>query len=127
MATWLGNQGTVTAGGSVVGELKSWTLNRSVGIAETTSRGDSWRTRTAGLKDASGTIACHFDKADAQQDALVVGATVALALEFDDGTDTFSGNAIITGENFSADINDQVTEAEYTWVNADNTGITQEA
>ena len=133
MSTWLGNQGTVKVdtdgGGSTVavGELKSWTLSVTQSAVETTSRGDSWRTRTAGLKDCSGTITCHFDKANAEQNIITVGSTLELELNFDDGTDKFTGDVLIVSENFSADINDQVTEAQYAWVNVDNTGVNQTA
>ena len=64
MATVSGNLGVVKIGGNQVAEIKSFDITETDNIIEDTGMGDSFKSFVSGIKEASGTITCHFDRTD---------------------------------------------------------------
>jgi predicted secreted protein len=117
MATHTGSEGTIKVGTTVVGELRSYTLDQSADTIEDSSMGDTTRTYKIGLKAWSGSASLFFDEADAGQILLVLGTSVAIKV-YPEGASTgdkyYYGDAIITGSNISASF-DGLVEAEVTF------------
>ena len=119
MATHTGSEGTIKISGSntVLGELRSYTLEQTSDTIEDTSLGDTSRTYKAGLKGFSGSASLFFDEADAGQLLLVVGTEITIKV-FPEGASSgdkyYSGSAIVTGYNISASF-DGMVEAETTF------------
>ena len=102
MATYHGMNGSVSFNATVIGELKSWTLNAEVDIIPDTAMGDDWETVKGGLGRWSGTAVAHLDYDDAQQAAIIADIAVAtptgdsVAMIFLVATGkTFTGNALV--------------------------------
>ena len=117
MATHTGSEGTIKIGSTVLGELRSYTLEQTADTIEDTSMGDAVRTYKAGLKASSGSASVFFDEADAGQLLLVLGTSIALKV-YPEGASSgdkyYYGDAIITGSNISASF-DGMVEAEVTF------------
>ena len=117
MATHTGSEGTIKIGSTVLGELRSYTLEQTSDTIEDTSMGDSVRTYKAGLKASSGSASVFFDEADAGQLLCTVGSSITLNL-FPEGNQTgdkfYAVDAIVTGYNVSASF-DGMVEAEITF------------
>ena len=100
MATHHGKEGVVTAGGTAVGELTSFTLETTGDVVEDTALTDATKSFVAGRTSFSGTLEMHFDETDTPQTNLVAGATIAFILLPEgnaSGDEKFSGSGIITG------------------------------
>lgn len=82
MATFRGRDGVVEVGADAVLKLQSWEYTETVNTMETAAMGDTWMTRKAGLKDASGSITFLEDDTAVGngQAALALGAEVNLKL-----------------------------------------------
>ncbi len=78
MATHTGSEGTIKIGSTVLGELRSYTLEQTSDTIEDTSLGDSVRTYKTGLKASSGSASVFFDEADAGQILCTVGSAITL-------------------------------------------------
>ena len=117
MATHTGSEGTIKIGSTVLGELRSYTLEQTSDTIEDTSMGDSVRTYKAGLKGSSGSASVFFDEADAGQLLCTVGSSITLNL-FPEGNQSgdkfYAVDAIVTGYNVSASF-DGMVEAEITF------------
>ena len=117
MATHTGSEGTIKVSTTVVGELRSYTLEQTADTIEDTSMGDSTRTYKSALKGWSGSASLFFDEADAGQLLLVLGTEIALKV-YPEGASSgdkyYYGQAIITGSNISASF-DGMVEAEVTF------------
>jgi len=117
MATHTGSEGTIKVSTTVVGELRSYTLEQTADTIEDTSMGDTSRTYKSALKGWSGSASLFFDEADAGQLLLVLGTSVAIKV-YPEGASTgdkyYYGDAIITGSNISASF-DGMVEAEVTF------------
>ena len=117
MATHTGSEGTIKIGSTVLGELRSYTLEQTSDTIEDTSMGDSVRTYKAGLKASSGSASVFFDEADAGQLLCTVGSSITLNL-FPEGNSAgdkfYAVDAIVTGYNVSASF-DGMVEAEITF------------
>jgi predicted secreted protein len=117
MATHTGSEGTIKIGSTVLGELRSYTLEQTSDTIEDTSMGDSVRTYKAGLKASSGSASVFFDEADAGQLLCTVGSSITLNL-FPEGNQSgdkfYAVDAIVTGYNVSASF-DGMVEAEITF------------
>jgi len=129
MATHIGSEGSVMIGAATVAEVESFSLTITSAVAEKTALGDSYVSRMAGVKDANGTITCYWDETNTTgQEALTAGATVALDL-LPEGTTTgdtaYHGNALVTDVTLDVSGNNDITKRTFTFVNADNTGITE--
>ena len=117
MATHTGSEGTIKVSTTVVGELRSYTLEQTADTIEDTSMGDTSRTYKSALKGWSGSASLFFDEADAGQLLLVLGTEIALKV-YPEGASSgdkyYYGQAIITGSNISASF-DGMVEAEVTF------------
>ena len=117
MATHTGSEGTIKIGSTVLGELRSYTLEQTSDTIEDSSMGDEVRTYKAGLKASSGSASVYFDEADAGQILCTVGSSITLNL-FPEGNTAgdkfYAVDAIVTGYNVSASF-DGMVEAEITF------------
>ena len=117
MATHTGSEGTIKIGSTVLGELRSYTLEQTSDTIEDTSMGDAVRTYKVGLKGSSGSASVFFDEADAGQLLCTVGSSITLNL-FPEGNTAgdkfYAVDAIVTGYNVSASF-DGMVEAEITF------------
>ena len=110
MATVSGNSGEVFIGSNQVAEVKSFDLTETDNIIESTSMGDTSKTFEAGLKEASGTITCHFDKSDSSgQEAMTVGASVTLNL-YPEGNSTGNREISFTAQSTSVGVSEAINE-----------------
>ena len=117
MATHTGSEGTIKVSTTVVGELRSYSLEQTADTIEDTSMGDTSRSYKSALKGWSGSASLFFDEADAGQLLLVLGTSIALKV-YPEGASSgdkyYYGDAIITGSNISASF-DGMVEAEVTF------------
>ena len=100
MATHHGKEGVVTAGGTAVGELTSFTLETTGDVVEDTALTDATKSFVAGRTSFSGTLEMHFDETDTPQTNLVAGASISFVLLPEgnaSGDRSFSGTGIVTG------------------------------
>lgn len=100
MAQFAGKNGILKSGTTQIGEIRSFTIDESSDVAESTSMGDSARSYIQTLTQFSGTIDAYLDFADSGQDTLTIGSSVT-ANFFPDGDTTgdvkLSGTIIVTG------------------------------
>jgi predicted secreted protein len=99
MAVMAGNAGSFKLGSNTVAEIDTWTLDVSTGLEETQSFGDTWKERSATIREWSGTAAGRFDSTDtnghvALQTAFLGGTTVTGRFYLN-GTNYFSGTAFV--------------------------------
>lgn len=80
MAITHGNNGDVLVGATVVGEITSFSLDRTMSTAAGNVMGDGAEKNIGGLESYSGTIECLYDPADAGQVAMTPAAEVTLKL-----------------------------------------------
>jgi hypothetical protein len=100
MATHHGKEGVVTAGGTGVGELTSFTLETTGDVVEDTALTDATKSFVAGRTSFSGTLEMHFDETDTPQTTLVAGASISFILLPEgnsSGDRSFTGTGIVTG------------------------------
>ena len=100
MATHHGKEGVVTAGGTAVGELTSFTLETTGDVVEDTQLSDATKSFVAGRTSFSGTLEMHFDETDSPQTSLVAGASISFILLPEgnaSGDRSFTGTGIVTG------------------------------
>ena len=100
MATHHGKEGVVTAGGTGIGELTSYTLETTADVVEDSQLSDSTKSFVAGRTSFSGTLEMSYDETDSPQQTLTVGSSIAFILlpEGDtSGDESFTGSGIVTG------------------------------
>ena len=100
MATKHGKEGVVTAGGTAVGELTSFTLETTGDVVEDTALTDATKSFVAGRTSFSGTLEMHYDETDAQQETLTAGSSISFILLPEGNTtgdQSFTGTGIVTG------------------------------
>ena len=100
MATHHGKEGVVTAGGTAVGELTSFTIETTGDVVEDTQLSDSTKSFLAGRTSFSGTLEMNYDETDAQQETLTAGSSISFVLLPEgntSGDQSFSGTGIVTG------------------------------
>jgi len=100
MATHHGKEGVVTAGGTAIGELTSFTIETTGDVVEDTELGDAAKTFLAGRTSFSGTLEMHYDETDAQQETLTAGSSISFVLLPEgntSGDQSFTGTGIVTG------------------------------
>ena len=111
MAKYKGHVGDVTVGGSSVGEKISFSIELSAATADASVMGSDWSNTTALQSSAEGTMEVLHDPGDAQQSALVAGATVTCVF-FPAGNTTglksFSGDFVVSSVGISASVGDVV-------------------
>ena len=117
MATHTGSEGVIKISSTVIGELRSYTLENTSDTIEDTSMGDASRTYKVGMKGFSGSASLFFDEADAGQLLIVVGTEIAIKV-FPEGASSgdkfYEGDAVVTAYNISASF-DGLVEAEMTF------------
>ena len=100
MATHHGKEGVVTAGGTAVGELTSFTLETTADVVEDTALTDSTKSFVSGRTSFSGTLEMNYDETDSPRQTLTAGTSIAFILLPEgnaSGDEKFSGSGIITG------------------------------
>ena len=100
MATHHGKEGVVTAGGTGVGELTSFTLETTGDVVEDTALTDATKSFVAGRTSFYGTLEMHFDETDSPQTSLTAGSSIAFILLPEgnsSGDRSFTGTGIVTG------------------------------
>jgi len=100
MATHHGKEGVVTAGGTAVGELTSFTLETTADVVEDTALTDSTKSFVSGRTSFSGTLEMNYDETDSPQQTLTAGTSISFILLPEgnaSGDEKFSGTGIITG------------------------------
>jgi hypothetical protein len=112
MATHTGSEGTVKVGANLIAEIRSFSLEESGEVLETTTMGDVSRTYVPSLRTFTGTVECYWDETDTTgQGALTVGAEITLNLypEGDTAGDTYyTGSAIVTGSSLNSSFDGMV-------------------
>lgn len=112
MAVIKGKDGTVSAGGSNVANVTSWSCTQEADVLETSAMGTGGaKTYVGSMTSWSGTVECFLDTA-AQHSALTVGDLVTITLDTD-GTGSagsvYSGDVIITSAATTVGAADIVT------------------
>ena len=83
MATHHGKEGVVTAGGTAVGELTSFTLETTGDVVEDTALTDATKSFVAGRTSFSGTLEMSYDETDSPQQTLTAGTSINFTQEDD--------------------------------------------
>lgn len=107
MAIHAGTSGSVVyatsngTAGTLIGEIKNWTITVEAAELDTSAFGQSWRGKDAGIKQWSGSFEGNKDHGDAQQDALwdnLLAGTKAEVTFFTGGTTGYYGTVVMLGE-----------------------------
>ena len=112
MATHLGSEGVIKAGGTAIGELTGYSLETSAEIVDASILSSTSAVNVAGKKSFSGSVELFFDETDRPQMTLVEGATIAFLFlpEGDTSGDySYSGNGIVNSVSVSGGIDSIVT------------------
>ena len=118
----VGHEGSVSVASGAMGNAKAWSLDVTQETVDTTDFDSSgWKESTATLNSWSGSITAIFDASGTAEGALQTGLTggssVALELTLGGGSesyDVYSGNAIITGQSVTNDVNG-IVEATFSF------------
>lgn len=99
MAVLAGNAGSFRLSTNTVAEIDTWTLDVSTGLEETQSFGNTWKQRTATIREWSGTAAGRFDNTDTNGHVALntafLGGTTVSARFYINGTNYYSGTAFV--------------------------------
>jgi predicted secreted protein len=99
MAVLAGNAGSFRLSANTVAEIDTWTLDVSTGLEETQSFGDSWKERTAIIREWSGTASGRFDNTDTNGHVALntafLGGTTVSARFYINGANYYSGTAFV--------------------------------
>ena len=87
MANHKGREGTVHIGTDAIGEIKSYSVNKTMNVIEDTNIGDTAKTFQAGSTEWDGSVDVFWDELDTAQIALTNGALVTLKV-YPEGTAT---------------------------------------
>ena len=104
MATHLGSEGVIKAGGTAIGELTGYSLETSAEIVDASILSSTSAVNVAGKKSFSGSVELFFDETE--------GATIAFLFlpEGDTSGDySYSGNGIVNSVSVSGGIDSIVT------------------
>ena len=114
MAYVAGKNGQITFGGSAIANLKSWSLDHSVGTVDvstmSTGTGNApyIPSQYASTYTVSGSADCFFDADNAVQltaiNSLAAGTTVAIVIYPETGESVTISSAMITGASFSSSV-----------------------
>lgn len=123
MANHTGVEGLVKVNGTVVAEVKSFTLSIAQQLVSQRMLGDTWDSYGPGLLNASGRIACFWDETDTSgqtvlQSALLNGTPITLVL-CPEGFVTTDIIFFLTAQidNYDLDVgdNDSIIGASFTY------------
>ena len=111
-APFHGKGGTASFGATTITFITDWSIDMTIDVAESTSmnQGDDYKTYLGGFPDWTATVTSRLD--DAGFDC-TINQAASLIITAKSG-DTFTGNAICTGINPSAD-KDDVAALTYTF------------
>ncbi len=113
MSVHKGSSGTVHVGTDAIAEIRSYNVDETADVIESTTLGDTSKTFEASTTSFSGSIDVFWDEADTAQTALTVGSSVTIKF-YPEGASTgdkyYSGTAIVTGVSITAN-NDSLVEA----------------
>lgn len=113
MAVHKGSEGTVHVGTDAIAEIRSYNIDETADVIESTSLGDTSKTFEASTTSFSGSIDVFWDETDTAQIALSVGSSVTIKF-YPEGASTgdkyYQGTAIVTGVSITAN-NDSLVEA----------------
>lgn len=116
MATFRGQDGVATFGGTAVANLKSWSISNSVSMMETTVKGDTHKKSRPGILSGTASIAARFDYVTGQKaivDAITsTQAAAAFVLTTDTGK-TYTTSAICTGHTVTSPEGDGTVEVSF--------------
>lgn len=97
MATFIGKNGVVKIGDYAVGEIRSYTVRKSVELEEDTYIGLTAKTFFSTKESWSGSLEVYLDELDTGQNALPIGAEISIAFYPNwPQADKYVGNAIVT-------------------------------
>ena len=106
MAVFSGKNGVVQLGSNAFAEVRSYTLNQTADVVESTSMGDDAKTYETTLTDFTGTVDLFFDDTDTNgQVAATIGSSITLNLGPEGSTSgkyKLSGTALVTAKNITA-------------------------
>lgn len=117
MAKYRGSKGSVSLGGSSIGNLVSWELNASRPVIDSTDMGDTASDADLDLPGGTGTITVRTDLGDTAQDAVADivltntdSVTLAAIFTMDTGK-TISVSIVPTALPVTAQIGQHVSSA----------------
>lgn len=105
MAVISGTQGSVVYGGTagtIIGNLKTWSLDIAAGELDASAFGSTWRRTDSGIKEWSGSAEGNYDDTDTYQTSLwtaLTGGTKVVMLFAVGTADYFLGTAVILGHS----------------------------
>lgn len=112
-----GKAGTVKLGETAVADVAEWTIEASVVENSHASNSTAgWKTRSAGVKDASGTLKVYLS--DGVPTQLIIGEKYDIVFQTDGtGDNKYSGSVMITAMGgLTVDMNDGTElSVEYSW------------
>lgn len=107
MAILVGNAGSFKIGANTVAEIDNWTLDVSTNLEETQAFGDTWKERTATIKEWSGSASGRLDDTDTNGHVALgtafLGGTTVSARFYVDGTNYYSGTAFVNASIAAAE------------------------
>ncbi len=114
MATYHGKAGSAKFNSLALEMVTDWSIDITGDVAEGTAMSDAVKTYLAGFVDWTATVTCRLDTTAGVLDTHFDGSIQTLDIEATGSTETFSGSAIMTGINPSAD-KDDVAMVTYTF------------
>jgi len=120
-----GKDGTVTFASGYVKQAQGWTVDVGIEDVMTTKLGATWKTRTFGVKEWSGTYSVQIldnssfgSTGTTSDDFIAVGGGIvpAVAIFTLASTDTLTGLIMITGVTINTAVDGGAATAEFTFV-----------
>lgn len=111
MATYTGQDGSLTIAGNAIAELRSFSVEHTTNTVENTVMGQDSRTYKGGLKEWSGSADIFYSTTVGNISALLSGAEVALVAYPAGNTSTYpklTGNIIVTGLSVNSTVDGMV-------------------
>jgi len=121
MATHSGSEGKVFVDTGQIAEVKSWSLEVTSDLVDSTTIGSGWRKNHPTIKSWSGSFEAFWDESDKAQSHLSAGNTVTLNLYpqgDEEGNPYFTGKVIITSVAYKASF-DGLVEASFSFTGTD--------
>ncbi len=109
MAILKGKDGTVSIGGSSVGDVSSWSVSIETDTLETTAMGTAgWKTHVGSLQSWSGSVELYLAD-NASVSGYTAGTDAAVVLTDGTSGNTYTGTAIVTSVSVDVGVADLVT------------------
>lgn len=112
MSCYSGKDGALSVGGVNIAMLQSWTVTQNAETLECSFMGSTWKEFKPGLLSWEGSGEAFFGDSTATQavNELTVGTEVSVIFYPEDGASmSFTGNAVITSIENSANVGDIIT------------------